>query len=225
MKHRGLQVGMRSALVCAGVMLGAHAAQAQSEIIGPTTVHSFTLNVKGVLQDERGNGQDVIDRHTVNQRDLAKACLGRSVRGREKIVLVTDCGDVVAPYEALVLVVDTDTEPASIVTDLGMATLDPVARKENNDDETQEVIYRLFGELDCDDLEVEFVGFAKASFKQLDPKAPSSPICANAATGKALGRGEFDDDDVVLEYMNFTAGGRSKNIEVPADDINDYFDD
>lgn len=219
------QASIRSALVCAGVLFGAYAAQAQSVFIGPTTVHSFTLNVKGVLQDEHTNGQDVIARQTVNQKDVAKACLGRSLRGREKIVLVTDCGDAIAPFEALVLVVDTGDEPASIVSSLGMATLDPVASKENSHDETQEVVYRLFGEFDCNDLDVEFVGFAKTSFKRLEPKMSSSPICADKATGKALGRGEFDDDDVVLEDMKFTAGGRSKNIEVPADAINAFFDD
>ncbi len=224
MKFRGMQAVVGSALASAGVLLGAYGAQAQGEFEGPTTVHSFTASLKGAVQDENNRGRESIRRESANQRDLARACLGRSLRGREKIVLVTDCGDTISPFQALVLVVDTNDEPAEIVTDLGRATLLQVARKENGDDDTTEVLYSIFGELGCDDTEVEFTGFAKASFKQLDPSDDASPICVSSANGKALGGGEIEGEDAVLEHMNFTAGGRSKNIEVPAEDINLYFD-
>jgi hypothetical protein len=227
MKLHGLHACIWSAVAGAVLALGAHDAHAGgfSPFVGPTTVHAFTAQVKGAAQDVNKHDDDVIGRDSVNQKDLAGACLDRSLSKSEKIVLVTDCGDQSNPFVAYILVVNTAADPATIVDDLGQATLIAVARKEDKNGVTKQIEYDMAGSLACNPgFHVDVSGYVKASFKPLDPKVQDSPVCMQSANGKALGTAVLGEPrTVVVENMSLKAGARSSKINVPAASINTWF--
>jgi hypothetical protein len=225
MKLRGLQWTIASVTATGiAVLLGAFDARAQMEaFVDPTTVHAFTTSVRGAVQGQKSSGDDQIERGGANTKDFAEACMGRSLLRTEKVVVVTSCGDATsASTPALILVVDTTSQPASIVALLGAATLTLVARTESSDGETTQAEYSVQASLGCmPGLLVTGNGYAKVKLTDPDRDDAAPPnACAQSASGKLLGTAEVDSGTAVLESMSFRAGGRSRTIQVPAAALN-----
>ena len=187
-------------LACAlglALVVGAGAVRAGAQTI---TVHDAKLSLKGLAQDQKNNGDDTIDKGTVNEKDVALVCLGRPLEKDEKVVIVIDCADLDAEIHVI------DTDPVGTVQVLGNVIFDQsfqvITEKKG---EISSV--RLQGQVDIDcganvltaDLDASF----EVKFKDL-----GGMECPDSVKGSGFGDGSLLGIGVLVDSGSKIDGGK-----------------
>jgi hypothetical protein len=206
-----LQVALWGIVVGGGALLTASEAQAGFGTL--PTVHPFNLRGTVAGQGFNRNGDEIIGKGSGNQKELAEDCLNRSLSRDEKIVLTTDCGDT-TPVNTTAEIWVFDTDPVTPLFQIGFVFLDRFAFAVNRDGAITQAEYFMNGDIGCDEILLNFQGFARGRFSQLDRTDPNSPFCLQSATARALGTGTVEGTAAVIENLNINVGARSRTIDL-----------